>query len=47
MADFNEASRNFLAWLQSANADISSKIELQDLRSKQAGRGVGKSSVPE
>jgi hypothetical protein len=42
MADFDGASQVFLAWLKQSGAEISPKIQLQDLRHAQAGRGVGK-----
>jgi hypothetical protein len=42
MTDFDDASQAFLAWLQQSGAEISPKIKLEDLRSAQAGRGVGK-----
>lgn len=42
MADFDTASQAFLAWLRQSGADISPKIHLEDLRSRDAGRGVGK-----
>ena len=42
MDSFDEASQAFIIWLRESGADISSKIELKDLRSIQAGRGVGK-----
>jgi len=44
MADFDGASRQFLAWLEQSGAAISNKIQLQDLRASHAGRGVGKAS---
>ncbi|KAI8940807.1 hypothetical protein NX059_002070 [Plenodomus lindquistii] len=40
MADFDAASQAFLAWLRHSGAEISPKIRLEDLRSKDAGRGV-------
>ncbi|KAF2128339.1 SET domain-containing protein [Dothidotthia symphoricarpi CBS 119687] len=40
MADFDDASQKFLAWLQQSGAEISPKIKLEDLRHAQAGRGV-------
>ncbi|KAF1957412.1 SET domain-containing protein [Byssothecium circinans] len=40
MDRFDEASHSFLQWLKSTGAEISSKIELKDLRNIQAGRGV-------
>ncbi|KAH5362170.1 ribosomal lysine N-methyltransferase 4 [Parastagonospora nodorum] len=40
MADFDGASQAFLAWLQRSGAEISPKIQLEDLRNAQAGRGV-------
>jgi hypothetical protein len=46
MDPFEEASTAFLAWLRSSGADISSKIELKDLRDREAGRGVGKQAPP-
>jgi len=42
MADFDGASQAFLAWLQRSGAEIGPKIQLEDLRNAQAGRGVGK-----
>jgi SET domain-containing protein 6 len=42
MADFDGASQTFLAWLKQSGAEISPKIKLEDLRNKDAGRGVGK-----
>lgn len=42
MDTFDEDSRAFMAWLRKSGAEISSKIELKDLRSVHAGRGVGK-----
>lgn len=45
MADFDGASQAFLAWLRQSGADISLKIRLEDLRSNNAGRGVGKSAA--
>jgi SET domain-containing protein 6 len=42
MAEFDGASQTFLAWLKQAGAEISPKITLEDLRNKDAGRGVGK-----
>ncbi|KAF2868347.1 hypothetical protein BDV95DRAFT_500806 [Massariosphaeria phaeospora] len=40
MATFDEASQSFLVWLTRSGADINPKIELKDLRSAHAGRGV-------
>ncbi|RYN17336.1 hypothetical protein AA0113_g12206 [Alternaria arborescens] len=40
MADFDSASQNFLTWLKQSGAEISPKINLEDLRTKDAGRGV-------
>ncbi|KAH9872771.1 hypothetical protein J1614_005165 [Plenodomus biglobosus] len=40
MADFNSASQAFLTWLRQSGADISPKVQLEDLRSRDAGRGV-------
>ncbi|KAF1837820.1 RuBisCO-cytochrome methylase [Decorospora gaudefroyi] len=40
MADFDGASQAFLAWLRQSGAEISPKIAPQDLRDKDAGRGV-------
>ncbi|EOA89497.1 Ribosomal lysine N-methyltransferase 4 [Exserohilum turcicum] len=40
MADFDGASQAFLAWLKKTGAQISAKIQLQDLRARDAGRGV-------
>ncbi|CAE7009231.1 hypothetical protein CFE70_001701 [Pyrenophora teres f. teres 0-1] len=40
MADFDSASQAFLAWLRKSGAEISPKIKLEDLRNKDAGRGV-------
>ncbi|CAN9140832.1 unnamed protein product [Alternaria alternata] len=40
MADFDGASQNFLTWLKQSGAEISPKINLEDLRNKDAGRGV-------
>lgn len=37
---FQEKSKNFIEWLQTSGAQISSKIELADLRYRSAGRGV-------
>jgi SET domain-containing protein 6 len=42
MAQFDGASQNFLTWLKQSGAEISPKINLEDLRTKDAGRGVGK-----
>ena len=42
MADFDNASQAFLAWLRQSGAEISPRIKLADLRNKDAGRGVGK-----
>ncbi|KAF1946996.1 SET domain-containing protein [Clathrospora elynae] len=48
MADFDGASQAFLAWLQQSGAEISPKIRLEDLRNKDAGRGVvATQSIPE
>ena len=41
MDPFDADSQAFLAWLRHSGAEISNKIELKDLRSLQAGRGVG------
>lgn len=38
--EFSQQSTEFLAWLQRAGVLISPKIELADLRSRSAGRGV-------
>ena len=38
--DFRQRSRNFVDWLRQSGAIISPKIDLQDLRSRAAGRGV-------
>ncbi|KAF2854365.1 SET domain-containing protein [Plenodomus tracheiphilus IPT5] len=40
MADFDTASQALLEWLRRSGADISPKILLEDLRGKDAGRGV-------
>ncbi|KNG48379.1 set domain-containing protein [Stemphylium lycopersici] len=40
MADFDGASQAFLAWLRQNGAEISPKIQLEDLRNRDAGRGV-------
>ncbi|CBY00997.1 hypothetical protein IAQ61_011895 [Plenodomus lingam] len=40
MADFDAAGQAFLAWLRRSGTDISPKVQLEDLRSKGAGRGV-------
>ncbi|KAF1850837.1 SET domain-containing protein [Cucurbitaria berberidis CBS 394.84] len=40
MADFDEASQAFLAWLRHTGAEINPKIKLEDLRHRDAGRGV-------
>ncbi|CAN9376902.1 unnamed protein product [Alternaria sp. RS040] len=40
MADFDGASQNFLTWLNQSGVEISPKIRLEDLRNKDAGRGV-------
>ncbi|CAO2649641.1 Nn.00g070260.m01.CDS01 [Neocucurbitaria sp. VM-36] len=40
MAGFEDASQAFLAWLRNHGVEISPKIELQDLRHKDAGRGI-------
>ncbi|KAF2114915.1 hypothetical protein BDV96DRAFT_87934 [Lophiotrema nucula] len=40
MSSFDDTSRQFLAWLSKSGAEVSNKIELQDLRAQQAGRGV-------
>lgn len=42
MADFDVTSRKFLDWLKHTGAQINPKIQLEDLRAKDAGRGVGK-----
>jgi hypothetical protein len=42
MDPFDEASEAILNWLKSLGADISSKVELKDLRNIESGRGVGK-----
>lgn len=39
--DFNEKTAAFTTWLRSSGATLSDKIELVDLRSQHAGRGVG------
>ncbi|USP75710.1 hypothetical protein yc1106_02984 [Curvularia clavata] len=41
MADFDGASETFLAWLKHTGAQINPKIRLEDLRNRDAGRGVG------
>ena len=41
MTSFDEDSQMFLTWLRQNGAEISSKIQLQDLRARHAGRGVG------
>ena len=38
--DFEKLSRQFLRWLDQNGTNISAKVELADLRSQQAGRGV-------
>ncbi|KAK5004156.1 Ribosomal lysine N-methyltransferase 4, partial [Cryomyces antarcticus] len=38
--DFQNKSDSFMAWLRQQGASISPKIELADLRSRGAGRGV-------
>ncbi|KAL6706636.1 Ribosomal lysine N-methyltransferase 4 [Coniothyrium glycines] len=40
MADFDDASQAFIAWLRQLGAEISPKICLADLRNREAGRGV-------
>ncbi|KAJ6282129.1 hypothetical protein J3E71DRAFT_198694 [Bipolaris maydis] len=40
MADFDDTSRAFLDWLKHTGAQINPKIQLADLRAKDAGRGV-------
>lgn len=40
MEDFDSASEAFLAWLKHTGAQINPKVRLEDLRSKDAGRGV-------
>jgi SET domain-containing protein 6 len=43
MEDFDGLSQAFLSWLARSGAEISPKVQLQDLRHAGAGRGVGKS----
>ncbi|KAL1304479.1 hypothetical protein AAFC00_003469 [Neodothiora populina] len=43
--DFSERTRSFLSWFQSRRSNISPKIQLADLRYRNSGRGVGKSSL--
>ncbi|EMD67847.1 hypothetical protein GGP41_007497 [Bipolaris sorokiniana] len=40
MADFDVTGRAFLDWLKHTGAQINPKIQLEDLRAKDAGRGV-------
>jgi hypothetical protein len=46
MSDFDGASQTFLSWLKQSGAEMSPKIALEDLRNKDAGRGVGMSAYP-
>lgn len=47
MADeYQVKSRAFCNWFQTRRTTISSKIQLADLRHRNAGRGVGVSSFP-
>jgi hypothetical protein len=43
--DFGTKSAAFLSWLQVSGATVSDKIELVDLRQRNAGRGVGIASL--
>lgn len=39
--DFGEVSARFMSWLHKRGASVNPKISLTDLRSQDAGRGVG------
>lgn len=44
---FNQKSQDFVRWLSAIpGASINSKIVLEDLRDRKAGRGVGELSSP-
>jgi SET domain-containing protein 6 len=43
--DFQTTSDALISWLNRNGATISPKIQLEDLRKRAAGRGVGKSFV--
>ncbi len=44
--DYNQASAQFVEWFQSAGGTrLSSKVQLRDLRTEDAGRGAGSSSL--
>lgn len=43
---FKAASAQFLGWLNQNGTTVSDKIELADLRNRNAGRGVGMLTLP-
>lgn len=46
MSDFQEATNRFLSWFKSAGGVFQDDLlEIQDLRSQGAGRGIGKLST--